>query len=148
MPPRFDIMTKLIHGILMLALLTGCGGEPSVETIRIRITTPQLIDPSLVDSVVVAAIHEPSAECVTSVNSNTCSQIMGVYAASKLSGYLKQVTISSTSGSSTATLDGLPRGQTCFVAEARSTSGAPLGNGCADVKLTVDSHLIEIEVNQ
>ncbi len=129
---------------MLLALLVACG-DGGVEVIHIAVRSPQTIDPAQVATVQVAAVREPVSICVAGVSSNTCVGMRTVAAAAQEPGFLQQTTLTPT-GSSTASLEGLPRKRVCFVAEALSANGASLGAGCAEVALSLDHHLIEIEL--
>jgi hypothetical protein len=139
-------MSRILPG-LMLALLAGAGGcgEDGVQTVTIRLSSPQAIDPANVASVVIAAVHEPSKTCVSGPGSNSCVELRSVKDAEQTSGYVKQMSITSETGS-TAVIEDLPQGQTCFVAEAISSLSTVVGLGCAEVELTLDRHVIEIEL--
>lgn len=135
--------------LAMATVLAGCG-DPDVQLVRIAVRSPQL-NAWDIASVVVAVLHAPDKECVSSSASSKCSGIPSVEAARGTSGYLMQQTLSITTGSQ-AFFDDLPEGNTCFVAEA---FGAPtvegprsLGAGCREVEMNGDKPLIEIEISE
>ena len=126
------------------ALLVACGpADPPVQRVYIALGEPTGLDPTAVASVVVAAVHDPGPTCVVSAGSNTCAELTSIDLARKATGYVSQTTITINTGSS-ARLPDLPRGRTCFVAEARSVASSSLATGCADVTLELDQHVIEI----
>lgn len=129
--------------LILTVMALGCGEE--IETIRISLRAPQALDPSQVASVVIAAVHEPTSSCVSSVGSNQCATLKTVAEASKASGYIKQITLTPTGGS-TGFVDELPFGRTCFVAEALSANLTSLASGCAEVSLKLEKHKVEIEL--
>lgn len=144
-------MTAALRGGLLAALialaapgLAGCGGE-AIGTIRIRLRSPQALDPSQVAQVIIAVVHDSNKTCVSGPGSNTCVEIQSVEEATTTAGYVKQTNITPSTGSS-ATLEDLPEGPACFVAEAFNASSSPLGLGCAEVDLSLDKHTIEIEL--
>lgn len=127
--------------------LLGCGsaGEP-VQVVSMTLSsTTQSLDPSLIDQVVVAVVQDADLQCVTSSGSNSCSALQSVTKAEQATGYKDKASITAADGSS-LTFDGLARGQTCFVAEARALGGQPLALGCAEVELKLERHLVEITV--
>jgi hypothetical protein len=132
------------------SLAPGCGGDDpagAVGTTRIRLRSTQTLNPSDVNKVIIAVLHDPSKTCVSGSGSNTCVEILGVDEAQKSTGYVMQASITQTSGSS-AMLEDLPMGTTCFVAEARSSASKILGLGCAEVELKLEKHVIEIELTE
>ena len=135
---------RALRAFVLLLGVTGCGAE-EVGTTRIELRSPSAIDPAAVATVVIAVVHEPTQTCVSPVGSNTCAELRSIEAATKAGGYLRQTTLTSSAGS-TATLDGLPRGRVCFVAEARAANSSTIGLGCAEVVLKLDRHQIEIEL--
>lgn len=136
----------VLLGLLALCMISGAGcGEDAFQTVKIRLSSPRAIDPATVASVVIAAVHEPNKTCVSAPGSNSCVELRSVKDAEQTSGYVKQVSITSQTGS-TASIEDLPMGPTCFVAEAISTGAMVVGLGCAEVELTLDRHVIEIEL--
>jgi len=130
---------------LALALLLaplGCGGE-AVGVVRIPLTSPAALDPTLVDQVVIVAVKGASTSCVATTGSNTCYGLQSTNTARAASGFLDAVTLTA-GGGSVATFSGLPRAKTCFVAEALALGGKPLALGCAEVELTQETNKIEI----
>jgi hypothetical protein len=132
--------------LLLGPLASGCGGDP-VGHIRIPLRSTQTLDPSQVDKVIIAVLHDPAKTCVSGANSNTCVEIQGTSEAMATDGYVVHTSITQDSGSS-AMLEDLPRGTTCFVAEARSAASVVLGLGCAEVELSLEKHVIEIELTE
>jgi hypothetical protein len=128
----------------LAGLLVGCGVE--VGHVRIPLRAPQALDPAQIASVEIAVVHEPATSCVAAVGSNACAAALkSVAQARATAGYTKSVTLTASSGS-TATIDGLPKGRACFVAEALSANGTSLASGCSEVTLSVEKHVIEIEL--
>jgi hypothetical protein len=133
----------LIRALLLLTLLPlACGGEP-VGTVRIPLTSPEALDPSLIDQVEVVAVEGSTTRCVLGAGSNTCNEIQSAVTALSSAGYIDAVTLRLADGS-VATFQGLPHGRTCFVAEAQAAGGKPLALGCAEVELALETHRIEI----
>jgi hypothetical protein len=129
---------------LALGLVLGACGSAEQVVIPVR-TTKSLIDPTLVSQVAIAALHEPALRCVAPVScneppctSNTCLDLTSTTAAAQASGFLQELTLSRSAGTSTARFEGLPQGRTCFLAEARDGQGSSVGRGCADVTLSSD----------
>jgi hypothetical protein len=131
--------------LLSLALLALASCGDGGDLTRIQLRGPFALDPSIVGSVIIAVVHEPSKACVSPPGSNSCAELRSVSDAAQASGYIKQQTLSSTGGSA-ITIDGLPQGRTCFVAEARSKNDSTVGLGCAEVTLTLERHQIELEI--
>jgi hypothetical protein len=138
------VLRRLLTLAVLTALLGACGTDP-VGTIRIPLRTPQ--STGVPAKVIIAALVDSTKTCVDPAGSNTCSEILTADEATKTPGFIKQVTITPSSGSS-AMFEDLPEGSACFVAEALNSSGSPLGLGCAEVELKLDKHVIEIELTQ
>lgn len=138
------VLRRLLTLAALTALLGACGADP-VGTIRIPLRTPQ--STGVPDKVIIAALVDSTKTCVSTPGSNTCVEILTADEATKTPGFVKQVTITPSSGSS-AVFEDLPEGSACFVAEALNSSGSPLGLGCAEVELKLDKHVIEIELTQ
>lgn len=138
------VLRRLLTLAALTALLGACGADP-VGTIRIPLRTPQ--STGVPDKVIIAALVDSTKTCVSAPGSNTCVEILTADEATKTPGFVKQVTITPSSGSS-AVFEDLPEGSACFVAEALNSSGSPLGLGCAEVELKLDKHIIEIELTQ
>lgn len=136
-------MKRVAAALVVLSLApAGCGGE-EVGRVRIPLTSPTSLDPTLIDQVVVVAVKGSSTSCVAAAGSNTCYELQSTTTARAASGFLDVVTLSA-GGGSVATFSGLPREKTCFVAEALAPGGKPLALGCAEVALTQETNKIEI----
>lgn len=143
-PRRLLTLAALAALAAPAGLLGACGADP-VGMIRIPLRTPQ--SAGVPAKVIIVALVDSTKTCVKAPGSNTCVEIQTADEASKTPGFVKQVTITPTSGSS-AMFEDLPEGSACFVAEALNSSGSPLGIGCAEVELKLDKHVIEIELTQ
>lgn len=140
-------MKHLLFVVLALGVLSGgCGSPDETQWIRIPLTGPQALDPSLIDRVDVAAVQGSSKTCVTTPGSNSCSGYAAVAAAEQADGFVEKISLRQSDGS-TASFADLPREQTCFVAEALSSQDQQLALGCADVELKLERHKIEIEID-
>jgi hypothetical protein len=133
-------------GLVALLLALGCGGDPATELIRIHLSSTQTLDPSQVARVEIVVVHAFDGRCVVQTGSNICQDLQSAAMAEQNDGYVTKATITSADGSS-AMIDNLPRGHACFVAEALSQTGQQLALGCVEVELSLERHLIEIELS-
>lgn len=133
-------------GLAALLLALGCGGDPPTELIHIHLSSTQTLDPAQVARVEIVVVHAFDGRCVMGSGSNICSDLQSAAVAEQADGYVTKATITSADGSS-ATIDNLPRGRACFVAEALSQTDQQLALGCAEVELSLERHLIEIELS-
>lgn len=133
--------------IVALGSLASCGAE-EVGVVRMTLK-PRGLDPALVDRVeiaVVGKLAQSGISCVSAVGSQVCADLSSVKSAEAASGHITTGEITRAKGGNTTSFSDLPKGRTCFIAEAFDAAKNPLASGCAEVEIRLETHKIEIEI--